>query len=228
MFCFTLFLFKLARKGHWRVPSDESQVLLSTYCSKPSTLKKKKGEQNLTLLLFFLKGSDYTNRENAATTLLNSGFVSPCIGLETVSQSGVLSVFLSNTWRVASSYSLYVGGNLCSPLCQCPSWSVDWMTQKLYTNDVYTLWERRIGNRNGKAYFLVSVLTLLIWKHVNNSSYSGAQQVQETLNTLWRLLKHVKRGKGAKESGRSFLPWVYLSHTGKSHTHRSFTELKWN
>lgn len=35
---------------------------------------------------------------------------------------------------------------------------------------------------------------------------------------LQQLLKYVRRGKGAKEPGRSFLPWVYLSHTGKSQT----------
>lgn len=80
------------------------------------------------------------------------------------------------------------------------------------------LWERRLGNKSGKACFLVSVPTLWAWEHINNSSYSGAQQVQETLNTLWRLLKHVRWGKGAKEPGRSFLLRVYLSHTGTSLT----------
>lgn len=80
------------------------------------------------------------------------------------------------------------------------------------------LWGRRIGNRSGKACFLVSVPTLWAWECINNSSYSGAQQVQETLNTLWRLLKHFRWGKGAKEPGRSSLLRVYLSHTGTSLT----------
>lgn len=65
---------------------------------KPSMLKEKeKGNKNLPLRLLFLKGSDYTTGEKAASTLLNSGFLSPYLGLETVSQSGASSVFLSNT-----------------------------------------------------------------------------------------------------------------------------------
>lgn len=160
-------------------------------------------------------------------TLLNSHFLSRLNRTrDCFTKWGPVCLFIKYM-RVASSYIYMWGekiGSTSHSNVPC-GLQYEWLTSCTQIMLILRC-ERRIGNRNGKAYFLVSVPKLLVWKHINNSSYSGAQQVQKILTPCKDYLKHVRWGKGAKEPGRSFLPWVYLSHTGKSHTHRSFMGLE--
>lgn len=117
--------------------------------------------------------------------------------------------FLSfiNYARVATSYMQGQNYRLQSNLPVVCNLNGSWAVGTMFT----LLWKRRISNRNGKADFLVSVPTLLVWNILTIQPIAGAQQVCRLLTPCKDDLNMSDEEKKPRDlANHSFL--VYLSH----------------